>query len=168
MVLIRTGTATGVAAMLLALAAPTKAEDVQCTIKLKACGQLEQPLSPLTKIKEGLCPMVVDVASTGTKPKSPYSSATIWIGVAVSGDTIIFGKGEVNAGIALECSWNLEKPKPEQQIASLKASLPQLLNNEQFQKQYPGIKKIDVTKLKTLELADKPCAQALAEFAKRK
>jgi len=143
-----------------------KAEEVQCTIKLKACGQLEQKLTPLAKIKEGLCPMVIDVAKTGTAPKSPYMTATVWIGLSVSGDTIVFGKGEVNAGVVLECAWDTAKPKPESQVKSLKASLPQLLKNEQFIKQYPNVKKIDTSKISELIAADKNCAQAIADLAK--
>lgn len=156
-----------VVAVLMTLPTAAKADDVQCTVKLEACGALEQKLSPLTKIKEGVC-LKADLATIGKKPSGLYYSAVVWVGVSVSGDTLVFGKGEAKAGIALECSWNLDKPKPEQQIASLKASIPQLLKNEQFQKQFPGIKKIDVSKLKTIDAADKTCADALAAFATMK
>jgi hypothetical protein len=150
-----------------ALANSAIAEDVQCTIKLEACGGLEQNLALLTKIKEGVC-MKTDLVTIGEKPKGLYYSAVVWIGVGVSGDTLVFGKGEAKAGVALECSWNHDKPKPEQQIASLKASIPQLLKNEKLRQQFPGIKKIDVSKIKTIDLADDECAEALAEFAKKK
>jgi hypothetical protein len=150
--------------------APTnsaKAEDAQCTIKLEACGGLEQNLSPLTKIKEGVC-MKVDLVTIGKKPNGVYYSALVWIGVNVSGDTLVFGTGEAKSGVALECSWNSAKPKPQQQLDSLKASIPELLKNEQFQKQFPGIKNIDVSKLKSIGIADDKCAKALVEFAKKK
>lgn len=149
------------------LLASAQAEEVQCTVKLEACGGLEQNLSPLTKIKEGVC-MKVDLVTIGKKPTGVYYSAVVWIGVGVSGDTLVFGKGEAKTGVALECSWNLDKPKPQQQLDSLKASIPELLKNEQFQKQYPGVKKVDVSKLKTIDIADDKCAKALVEFAKKK
>jgi hypothetical protein len=140
--------------------------EVQCTITLEACGDLEQKLSPLAKTKEGVC-MKADLATIGKRPQGVYYAAVVWIGISVSGDTVVFGKGEAKAGVALQCSWNLDKPKPEQQIASLKASIPQLLKNQQFQKQFPGIKKIDVSRLRTIDIADTKCAKALAEFVKK-
>jgi hypothetical protein len=142
-----------------------RGEDVQCTITLEACGALEQKLSPLTKIKEGVC-IKADLATIGKKPQGIYYSAIVWLGVSVSGDTLVFGKGEAKTGVALECSWNLERPRPQQQIESLKASIPQLLKNEQFQREFPGIKKIDVSRLSSVRVADKECSEAIAEFTK--
>jgi hypothetical protein len=160
-------TAAAAIVFLLSLPSASKADDVQCTIKLEACGTLEQRLTPLTKIKEGVC-LKTDLATIGKRPNGIYYSAVVWVGVSVSGDTLIFGAGEAKAGIALECSWNLEKPMPKQQIESLKASIPQLLKNQQFQKQFPGIKNIDASRLTSIEEANKKCAEALAEFAKKK
>jgi hypothetical protein len=66
---------------------PGRADDVQCTIKIEACGALEQTLSPLTKIKEGIC-LKADLATIGKKPKGAYYSAVVWIGVSVSGVSV--------------------------------------------------------------------------------
>lgn len=143
------------------------AQDVQCTVKLEACGSLEQNLSPLTKIKEGVCTKV-DLATIGKTPSGLYYSAVVWIGVSVSGDTLVFGKGEAKTGVALECSWSIKQPRPEQQLDSLKASIPQLLKDERIKWQFPGVKKFDLSKLTSIELADGKCAKAVAEFAKTK
>jgi hypothetical protein len=154
-------------AVFVTLPATGQAQLVQCTMKLEACGALEQNVAPLTKIKEGVC-LKADLATIGNKPTGLYYSAVVWVGVRISGDTLVFGKGEAKTGIALECSWNLQEPRPQQQIDSLKASIPQLLNNETFQKQFPGIRKIDVSKLKKIDIADGKCTKALANFAMKK
>ncbi|VTR96720.1 hypothetical protein [Tuwongella immobilis] len=138
-----------------------RADDVECTIKLQACGSLSTRLSPLTKLEAGMCPIVVDVAALGTKPKSPYMTAFVFIGFSVSGNTIIFGEGQASAGVLLECAWNLDKPKPTAQMESLKKELPSLLKNPEFTKQFPQVKQVDTSKLKKLFPADSASKEAV-------
>lgn len=152
------------------LLSPAKnADDVQCTVKLEACGELEQSFGLIfkSKVVEGSC-LKADLATIGKPPSGGlYYTAYIWVGVSVEGDTLVFGKGAAKTGAVIECTWEPGKPKPQNQIASLKKSLPALLNDDSFKKSFPKINKIDVSRMRSVKNADKPCSEVVAEFVQK-
>jgi len=142
-------------------------QDIRCTVELNACGSLEGKLSPLTSIQVGSC-YELQLFEGGKRQEGLLQSAHVWIGAGVSADTLILGKGEAKTGVLIKCEWKPGTASPKEKLESLKASVPELLKDERFAKQFPGIKKIDTSGLKVIERPNQKCAQAIAEFAKSK
>lgn len=138
-----------------------------CSLRIEACGALEQKLSPLTRLKAGQC-LQLELAEIGDAGESSLRNATrLFIGAKVAGDTLVFGSGEATTGFVIECVYGIDQPKPSAQIESLKKALPELVRDKRFAEQFPGIVNVDASALKEVKPADDKCAEAASEFCKR-